>query len=76
MPATMKSLGIDRLPIGERLSLLEELWDSISDDPDGVALTEAQEALIAQRLAEHRENPDDVIPWEVIRAEAEARLSR
>lgn len=28
--ASIKSLGIDRLPIGERVALVEEIWDSIA----------------------------------------------
>ena len=76
MPSTMKSLGIDRLPVDARLDLIEEIWDSIADQVETLPLTPAQEAEIGRRLNDHDANPDDVIPWETIKAEAEARFAR
>ncbi len=35
MNASVKSLGIDRLPVEERLALVEEIWDSIAADNPG-----------------------------------------
>ena len=42
MGASMKSLGIDRLRVEERLALVEEIWDSIAADSAAVPLTDAQ----------------------------------
>jgi hypothetical protein len=39
MNATLKSLGIDRLGIDERLALVEEIWDSIAADSGALPLT-------------------------------------
>ena len=76
MPSTMKSLGIDRLPVDARLDLIDEIWESITSQADPLPLTLAQETEISRRLDEHEAYPDDVIPWETIKSEAEARFAR
>ena len=74
MPSTMKSLGIDRLPVDARLDLIEEIWDSITDQVETLPLTPAQEAEIGRRLDDHDANPDDVISWETIEQAIKHRL--
>lgn len=76
MGVSIKSLGIDRLGIEERLALVEEIWDSIAEDSAAVPLTDAQRAELDVRLAEHEANPDDVVAWDKIKAEASARLRK
>ena len=76
MSVSLKSLGIDRLSVEERLALVEELWDSIAESSADLPLTEAQRAELERRLAEHEAHPDDVIPWEEIKASITARLKR
>lgn len=61
------------LPIDERLRLVEEIWDSIAEeanaDPALLLLTEAQCAELDHRVADADAHPEDVIPWEQLRAE-------
>ena len=76
MRASLKSLGIDRLSVEERLALVEELWDSIAEDSTAVPVTDAQRAELDRRLAEHEARPDDVVPWEEVKATIAARLKR
>jgi putative addiction module component (TIGR02574 family) len=76
MSVSLKSLGIDRLSVEERLALVEELWDSIAESTGELPLTEAQQAELERRLAEHEAHPDDVVPWGDVRASIEARLKR
>lgn len=64
MSASLKSLGIDRLPVEERLSLVEDIWDSIAADSAALLLTDAQRAELDRRLAEHEADPGDVVPWD------------
>jgi putative addiction module component (TIGR02574 family) len=73
---SLKSLGIDKLSVDERLALVEELWDSIAESSGELPLTEAQQTELDRRLAEHQANPDDVVPWEEVRASVEARLKQ
>jgi putative addiction module component (TIGR02574 family) len=74
MSPTMKSLGIDRLSVAERIALVQEIWDSIAAAPDQLPLTEAQKKELDRRLAAHQANSGEAIPWEVVRDEALARL--
>jgi len=75
-PSHYKSLGIERLGIEERLTLVEELWDSIAADSSAVPLTEAQRTELDRRIAEHEANPDDVVPWEEIKTSITERLKK
>jgi putative addiction module component (TIGR02574 family) len=74
MTASIKSLGIDRLPVEERLRLVEEIWASIAADTAAVPLTDAQRAELQNRIEDDNANPDDVMPWEQIKASTHARL--
>lgn len=76
MSVSVKSLGIDRLGIEERLALVEELWDSIAADSAAIPLTGAQRAGLDRRLADHEANPADVVPWEEVKASITERLKR
>ena len=69
MPSTAELLKLD---VPTRLRLIEELWDSIASDPAAASqlpLTEADRALLDQRLREHTENPSAARPWAEVRAE-------
>jgi putative addiction module component (TIGR02574 family) len=74
--ASIKSLGIDRLPVEERLRLVEEIWDSIAADSAAVPLTDAQRTELQKRIEEDDANPDDVMPWEQVEASTLARLRK
>ena len=76
MGVSLKSLGIDCLPVEERLALVEDIWDSIAADSAALPLTDAQRAELDRRLAEHENNPDDVVPWEELRGSITERLKR
>lgn len=76
MNISLKSLGIDRLTVEERLALVEELWDSIADSSADLPLTDAQRTELDHRLAEHEARPDDVVPWEDVKASIGGRLKR
>jgi putative addiction module component (TIGR02574 family) len=76
MNASIKSLGIDRLPIEERLTLVEEMWDSIAADNAAVPMTDAQRIELQKRIEEDDAHPDDLIPWEQIKASTLSRLGK
>ena len=76
MGASPKSLGIDRLPVEERLALVEDIWDSIAADRAALPLTDVQRDKLDRRLAEHETDPDDVVPWEELRESITERLKR
>lgn len=74
MNASIKSLGIDRLAVAGRLILVETIWDSIAADSVAVPLTDAQRTELQKRIEEDDANPDDVTPWEQVKAATLARL--
>ena len=63
MTSLIKSLGIDRLPVEERLALVEEIWDNIAAVPEAVELSEAQRQELDARLEAHRRQPTRGSPW-------------
>ena len=73
MRVSLKSLGIEKLSVAERLLLVEELWDSIAA---ATPLTDAQRAELDRRVADHQANPDDVVSWEEVQSSITARLNR
>ncbi len=75
MSGAMKKLGIDQLNTEQRLSLIEEIWESIdADDSSAVQLSDAQRAELRTRLAEDDATPEDVLTLEEV--EASLPLSR
>lgn len=76
MPATLESLGIDRLSVDERLALVGAIWDSIASEVEQAPLPEALKQEIDRRWTAHLANPDAAIPWEQVEAEALKRFNR
>ena len=74
--ALLKELHLDRLPVDDRLQLVQEIWDSIAESQKLVPLTTTQQTELKRRLRDHQANPDDVIPWEEVKAATLARLGR
>ena len=57
---------IDQLSPGERLDLIERLWDSLSDDQ--VPLYPAVQAELDKRLATYEQDRAAALPWEDVKA--------
>jgi putative addiction module component (TIGR02574 family) len=74
MSVSIKSLGIDRLAVEDRLELVEQIWNSIAADSPAVPLTDQQRAELDRRIADHETNPDDVVSWEDVKASVSERL--
>ena len=73
---TVQDLGIDRLSVDDRIELVHAIWDTIPTGSLTPLLTEVQRRELERRLADHVADPDDVVPWEQILAEALARWKR
>ncbi len=65
-----------KLSAAERLELVEELWESLSDDDPALALTEAQREDLEHRLAEADADSTGGAPWEEVRERIRSRRSR
>lgn len=75
MPATLEELGIDRMTVAERLALVSRIWDTLTD-PVADLPTPAQADELDRRADDDAANPDDVVPWEQVKADALARFAR
>lgn len=58
---------IVRLSPQERLSLIEQLWNSLSDLD--IVLTSAQQAELERRLATFEADRTQVVTWDSLKAE-------
>lgn len=76
MNVSVKTLGIDRLNVDEKLALVEEIWATICADAKAFPLTDAQRAELDRRVADDDAFPDDVLPWDDVKASVRSRLGR
>lgn len=76
MAVNLADYGLDQLSVEDRLTLAQQLWDSIVEEVKRLPLSPAQQQEVDRRLAAHRANPQAAIPWEQVEAEARARLAR
>ena len=53
-----------KLPTEEKLRLLELLWESLSASSSALPMGDAHRAAIDEALAEHRQDPNDVLTME------------
>jgi putative addiction module component (TIGR02574 family) len=58
-----------KLPIPERLQLVEEIWDSIAQEAKSLPLSDELRAELDRRWAEHERDPSSAVPWEQVRSE-------
>ena len=76
MPVTIQSLGIDRLDREQRIALVLEIWDTIAAEQSDPLLNATQRRELRSRVAEDDAAPNDVVPWEQVKAQALARLKQ
>jgi len=62
------------LDTDEQIELVEAIWDGIVSRGVAPSLTETQKAELDRRLADYLANPDDVIPWNEVKAAALAKI--
>jgi len=55
------------LSVSERIQLVEDIWDSIVDVPEAVALTDDQKRELDNRLDAYHLRPDEGSPWQEVR---------
>ena len=67
---------VDSWSVGDRIRLLNELWDRLDEPGQDPALSDEQKAELDRRIAEDDAAPDDVVSWDVAKAQAFARIRR
>jgi len=65
--STISKAEILKLSISERILLVEDIWDSIAEAPEEIALTQAQEQELDARLDAYHKNPTEGSPWVMVR---------
>jgi putative addiction module component (TIGR02574 family) len=68
MHATTKSLGIDRLSLAERILLVEEIWDSIAAEAEGLEVPQSHKDELDRRLAAYHTDPHAGSSWEAVKS--------
>lgn len=56
-----------QLSVAERVQIVEDIWDSISNSPDELPLSETEKAELDKRLESYRQNPNEGIEWETLK---------
>lgn len=66
----MKDVAITKLlqlSAAERIQLVYDLWDSIANVPEAVALTKEQAKELDKRFAAFRDSPDEGRLWNEVK---------
>ena len=63
------AIDIARLTVGERLELIERVWDSLRSEAGVLPLSDTERAVIEARREEHRADPAAASDWETVRAD-------
>ncbi|HMQ79653.1 MAG TPA: addiction module protein [Ignavibacteria bacterium] len=56
-----------KLPDAEKLELIGDLWDSLSN-PNDIPLTDEQKEELDRRLEAHYKNPESGSSWDEVKA--------
>ncbi len=62
----MKSISaseIAKMPIQQRIQLVEDIWDSIAEMPEAVEVPEWHIRELEKRLEAYHANPNEGSPW-------------
>ena len=59
-----------KLPVEDRLRLVELIWESIAATPSALPLSDAHIAVLEERLAEDQRDPAAVLTLEEVLSEA------
>ena len=65
---SMPAIDIDAMKPEERLRLIGDLWDSLSENPEDVSLTPAQRAELDRRLDRLESGKAKLVSWEELKA--------
>ena len=64
---------IRKLSPAQRLLLVEDIWDSLADEPLSLPVTDAQREELDRRLEDYSRDPQAGSPWEEVRARLRAK---
>jgi putative addiction module component (TIGR02574 family) len=62
----MSRVAIDHileLPTAQRVAIVQEIWESMLENPDDVEITTAQREELERRWVDLQQNPEDGESW-------------
>jgi putative addiction module component (TIGR02574 family) len=62
-----KVAEILELSVAEKIQIVEDIWDSISNSPEELPLSEAEKLELDKRLEDYKKNPNNGIEWETLK---------
>ncbi len=71
--STLSKANVLNLSVSERIQLVEDIWDTIAEVPEEIALSDEQKAEIDTRLDAYHQNPDEGSPWGMVRERIRSR---
>jgi putative addiction module component (TIGR02574 family) len=74
MSATEILEQIEHLPRAEQQAVAEQVWEKFGDFNDELIPGEAE--FIDRRLQDHRQNPNDVVSLEEVKAKLDAKYRK
>lgn len=68
---------IKKLSVSERIELVEDIWNSIAEEPGfSPALSAEERKELHRRYAAHQADPSTAIPWSRVRAKLFSKTQR
>ena len=59
-------VDMNELSIAEPIELVEDLWDSIAEEPEAVVLSEEQKQILDVRIKEYQEDSNPGSTWKEV----------
>jgi putative addiction module component (TIGR02574 family) len=56
-----------KLPVQERIRIVEAIWDSVAEHPEQIELMPWQTEELDRRFAAYQENPSEGIHWDEVK---------
>jgi len=67
-------IDIEKLDTDQRLELIEELWESLRANLEGIPVPEEQKTELDRRLDRMESDEAPGVPWEPVRERIQGRL--
>ncbi len=71
---SLASANVMDLSVPERIQLVEDIWDSIAEQPEQILLTRGQKIELDKRLDSYYQNPEVGDAWETVRERIRCRI--
>jgi putative addiction module component (TIGR02574 family) len=71
---TWRSLGLEHLPMAEKLSIVEQLLEGLDTGEETLPVPASHLEELRRRIADSKDWPDEGSTWEEVKAEIEKEL--